>query len=87
MYHFAMEKRKVSGRMVVKAYSVLERAVEEGFRRGWARAHKHTDAPDESYVEEQVVSAIMGDVCDVFDFPDDFPSETEDTSDVTPVDN
>jgi hypothetical protein len=39
-------KRPVQGGMNVRAYPVLCRAVEEGVRYGWRRAHKHTNTPD-----------------------------------------
>lgn len=64
------EKRSVSGVMVVRTYEVLSRAVEEGYRLGWNRAHKHTDNPGEDHIEDQVISAIMGQICEVFDFPE-----------------
>lgn len=54
--------------MKVKTYVVLQRAIEEGFRRGYVRAFKHTDKPEEHHIEEAVMSAIMGEICDVFDF-------------------
>ena len=57
--------------MKAKTYVILERAVEEGFRRGYRRAFKHVDSPSEDSIEESVVSAIMGDVCEVFTFDDD----------------
>lgn len=60
---------------MVKVYPVLERAVEEGFRRGWRRAHKHTDAPTEQLIENEVLAAVMGEICEVFDFPDDTATE------------
>lgn len=63
-------KHPVKGTMVVKAYPVLTRAVEEGFRRGWHRAHKHTDEPTLEQIEDNVVTAIMGDICEVFTFPE-----------------
>jgi hypothetical protein len=62
-----MPKRAVTGGMRVKVYPVLERAVEEGFRRGWHRAHKHTETPTPQAIEDEVTSAIMGDICEVFD--------------------
>ena len=57
--------------MQVRTYDVLHRAVEEGFRRGWNRAHKHTDSPAHEQVEDEVISAIMGDICEVFKFDGD----------------
>lgn len=57
--------------MKAKSYVILQRAVEEGFKRGYARAHKHTDSPSLEQLEEEVLSAIMGEICDVFSFDDE----------------
>ena len=57
--------------MKAKSYVILQRAVEEGFKRGWYRAHKHVDTPTPESIEEEVLSAIMGDICDVFTFDDE----------------
>jgi len=38
--------------MTVRAYPVLWRAVEEGVQYGWRRARKHTNTPDEKYIEQ-----------------------------------
>lgn len=57
--------------MKAKSYVILQRAVEEGFKRGYARAFKHTDNPTPELVEESVITAIMGDICDVFTFDDE----------------
>lgn len=61
-------KRKVSGGMRVRAYEVLHRAVEEGVGYGWRRAHKYTERPDEETIKDQIVTAVLGEVCDYFDF-------------------
>lgn len=55
-----------------KTYVIPERAIEEGFQRGYTRAFKHTDNPTEERVKEEVVNMIMGDICEVFKFDDDF---------------
>jgi len=57
--------------MKAKSYVILQRAVDEGFRRGWHRAHKHTEDPSEEQIENEVVGAIMGEICDVFTFDDE----------------
>jgi hypothetical protein len=35
---------------------------------GWQRAHKHIDTPDAETIEEQIVSAVLNEVCQYFDF-------------------
>jgi len=61
-------KRTVTGGLRVRAYDVLRRAIEEGVEYGWRRAHKHTDAPDEETIKDQVVTGILNEVCEYFDF-------------------
>jgi hypothetical protein len=64
-------KRHVRGGMKVRAYSVLRRAVEEGVAYGWRRAHKYSEEPDATSIEEQIVTAVLNEVCEYFDFDDD----------------
>ncbi len=54
----------------VNLYHILERAVEEGILRGYHRAHKHTDAPGELTIQEEIRQAIMGNLCEVLVFDD-----------------
>ena len=73
--HFVLTKMdtsklSVSGTMRVRTYEVLARAVEEGFRRGWSRAHKYSEHPTHEQLEENVINCILGDICEVFDFDD-----------------
>jgi len=56
--------------MRVRAYEVLRRAVEEGAAYGWRRAHKHTDAPGEETIKDEIVTGILNEVCECFDFDD-----------------
>ena len=63
----------IEGSIRVRAYEVMQRAVEEGFAQGYRRAFKHTDTPPPDVIEEQVVSAIMGCIWEVFSF--DTPKE------------
>lgn len=57
--------------MHVRTYEVFRRAVEEGVDYGWMRAHKHEDTPGAETVKDQIVQAIMNDVCEVFAFDSD----------------
>jgi hypothetical protein len=67
-------KRSVTGGMRVRAYDVLRRAIEEGVEYGWRRAHKHTDTPDEETIKDQIVTGILNEVCEIFDFDDEVRS-------------
>lgn len=62
-----MKKMPISS-MKVKAYAVLQRAVEEGVACGLRRAHKHTDVPTSDAVEEAVERAVMEAICEYFSF-------------------
>jgi len=58
----------VRGGTKVRAYPVFCRAVEEGVAYGSRRAHKHNDTPDAETIEEQIISAVLNEVCEYFDF-------------------
>jgi hypothetical protein len=64
-------KRSVRGGMKTRAYPILCRAVEEGVAYGLRRAHKYNDAPDVKSIEEQVVTAVLNEICEYFSFDDD----------------
>ncbi len=64
------KKRPVADGLRVRAYQVLRRAIEEGAEYGWRRAHKHTDAPDEETIKGQIVTGILNEICEYFDFDD-----------------
>lgn len=64
-------RQAVRGGMKVRAYDVLRRAIEEGVEYGWRRAHKHTDSPDAETIKDQVVTGILNEVCEYFDFNDE----------------
>ena len=68
-----MKKMPVVGSMRVRAYDVLRRAIEEGVEYGWRRAHKHTGTPDEETIKEQIVTGILNEVCEIFDFEESRP--------------
>jgi hypothetical protein len=59
---------RVSGQILTNTYVVFSRAVEEGVRYGWNRAHKHTSTPDAESVKEEIEQAIMNSVCEFFSF-------------------
>jgi hypothetical protein len=57
--------------MQVRAYEVFRRAVEEGIDYGWRRANKHTDAPGEDAIVDQIVQGVLNEVCEYFDVDDE----------------
>lgn len=64
-------KRPVRGGMRVRAYDVLQQAVEAGVNYGWNRAHKHTDTPDAEAIKDAIFNAITSEICDWFDFDEE----------------
>ena len=56
--------------MKVKSYPVLVRAIEDGYKIGWNRAHKHVENPSKDMIEDAVIQAILSEICDWFDFDD-----------------
>ena len=52
-----------------KVYQLLERCVEDGVDYGYMRAHKHCDAPTEASLKDNIQQAVMNEICEWFDFP------------------
>lgn len=55
--------------MRVREFQVMEQAVEDGVARGWSRAHKHTEAPDEDAIKNEIIRSVMSEICEWFEFP------------------
>ncbi len=63
-------KCPVQGGMNVRAYPLLWRAVEEGVdMAGCVRTN--TDTPEVNTVEQHIVDAVLGEICEYFDFSGD----------------
>lgn len=54
-----------------KSYAILQRAVEEGCKMGYNRAHKYTDTPDQAQIEDSIVREVMNAICEVFYFEEE----------------
>ena len=52
----------------VNVYAVVARAVEEGIKMGYRRAHKYTSKPDEYTVIGRIHNEIMNSLCEVINF-------------------
>jgi DnaJ-class molecular chaperone len=61
----------VKGKVTVNAYAVITRAVEEGVRYGWMRAHKHVDKPDEHQMCQEMENGVMNALCEVLNWGDE----------------
>lgn len=57
--------------MKFRAYELVARAVEAGAAYGVRRAHKHTDNPSRDTIQNEVVNAIMSELCDIIDWEDE----------------
>lgn len=50
-----------------KLWPALTEAVEQGVAYGLRRAHKHTDAPSEETIREEIERAVLNEICCRFD--------------------
>lgn len=68
-----MARRRLSIRADVRlrAYDLLERALEEGVAYGWRRAHKHEDNPSAEHIQEQIHNACLNALCEIMNFGDE----------------
>lgn len=48
-------------------YKLIERCVEDGVSYGYTRAHKHEDNPSQAHIEDQIIQAVMNEICEWFD--------------------
>ena len=56
--------------MKVKTLVILERAIEEGVRRGYRRAFKHVENPNEGSVTAHLEQCVMEQIHEYFTFSD-----------------
>lgn len=61
--------------MKFKAYTIIERAIEEGIDYGYNRAHKHTDKPSEALLKGEILNAITNNLCEILDFDESSAAE------------
>jgi hypothetical protein len=50
---------------------ILERAIGEGVRYGYSRAHKHVENPSEGSIIMNIEEQVMSSIYEYFDFEDD----------------
>ena len=62
-----MTKKKVAVKAVLElnAYRIICNAVEVGVRRGYNRAHKHTETPGEEIICDEIENAVMGEIAEI----------------------
>lgn len=54
--------------ITVKLFNLIERAVEEGARYGYTRAHKHTDEPEEETIITEITTHIMNELSEIIEW-------------------
>jgi len=52
----------------VRAYPVMEQAVEDGVIWGWQRAHKYVRRPTEDQIKDAMFEETMREIAEAFDF-------------------
>lgn len=57
--------------MKAKTRVILEMAIEEGVRRGWQRAHKHVENPNEGSILAHLEECVMSQVYEYFTFEEE----------------
>lgn len=61
-------KTKIKNTIALNSYTIIDRAVEEGFTYGWGRAHKHTVTPSKEVLQDNITKAIMDSISEVVDW-------------------
>jgi hypothetical protein len=57
--------------MKPKTRVILEMAIEQGVRRGYARAHKHVENPNEGSIIMNIEEHVMSAIYEYFTFEDE----------------
>ena len=57
--------------MKVKVYNLISECVERGAERGYRRAHKHVESPDQVSIVDNIHREIMNELCEYFGFEDE----------------
>ena len=57
--------------MKPKTRVILEMAIEEGVRRGYALAHKHVENPSEGAIIERIEDAVISQIYEYFIFDEE----------------
>ena len=56
---------KTKGSSRLNTYASVNRAIEEGVRQGWERAHKYMDTPGKTEAVEVIHAAVMNSLSDI----------------------
>ena len=58
-----------------REYRLMQDCLENGLRRGYRRALKHTDCPSEDQILESLQTNVMGEIIQFFAFAPDEDAE------------
>ena len=61
--------------MKSREYRLMELCLANGLRRGWKRAHKHTDTPTKEEILESMHLNTIGEINEFFAFAPDEDAE------------
>ena len=57
--------------MKVKLYNLISDLVEKGAERGWKRAFKHSDSPNDAQIVSSIHKYVMEELCEYINFEED----------------
>jgi hypothetical protein len=57
--------------MKAKTLVILELAINVGVKRGWNRAHKHIENPNEASICDNIEECVMTEIHEYFSFGED----------------
>ena len=57
--------------MKAKTLVILEMAINVGVKRGWSRAHKHIENPNEASICDHIEECVMSEIHEYFTFDED----------------
>ena len=57
--------------MKAKTLVILEMAINVGIKRGWHRAHKHVENPNEATICDNIEECVMTEIHEYFSFGED----------------
>ena len=64
----AVKKVKVDATVRVNAYNILSSAIGDAVERGYRRAHKHTDKPEQDGIVGNIYNEVMSAISDILMF-------------------
>ena len=57
--------------MKAKTLVILEMAIEAGIKRGWNRAHKHIENPNDATICDNIEECVISEIYEYFSFDDE----------------